>query len=90
MQLASPDPHMFDNAGPGGPGVEGEEELGWHPSRRTSGTDLMRQGSHSSSFLSHSHLERPTQSGLLEQLISQDDNGLQVTPHTPLLLSPLP
>ncbi|KAL3137456.1 hypothetical protein ABBQ38_004747 [Trebouxia sp. C0009 RCD-2024] len=64
-------------SGPGGQGgVEGENEVVWHTSRHTSGADLMRQGSHSS-FISHSHLERPTQSGLLEQLMSNDDSGLQ-------------
>ena len=56
-------------------GGEAEEEVGWHPARRTSGAELMRQGSHSS-FLSASRLDKPSQSGLLEQLMSYD-NGLQ-------------
>lgn len=72
---------MFASAG-GQAGGEGEDEVGWHPSRRTSASELMRQGSHSS-FRSHSLRDRPTQSGLLEQLMSSDDNGLQVTPPPP-------
>ena len=55
-----------------------DEEVGWHPSNRTSGTDLMRQGSHGSA-LTYPQQEGSTQSGLLEQLMSYD-SGLQVTP----------
>ena len=55
---------------------EGAEETGSHPRSRPPPPSLMRQGSHSS-IVSTSRLDKASESGLLEQLMSYD-NGLQV------------